>query len=59
METLKSFFNLLLAVVTLPILGSILVAKVWDKFGHFETAVAAILVVSGYLWLIDVLAEDD
>lgn len=59
METLKSFFNLLLAVVILPILVSILVAKVWDKFGHFETAVAAILVVSGYLWLIDVLAEDD
>lgn len=59
MEYLKSFFNLLLAVVILPILGSILVAKVWDKFGHFETAVAAILVVSGYLWLIDVLAEDD
>lgn len=58
METLKSFFNLLLAVVILPILGSILVAKVWDKFGHLETAVASILVVAGYLWLIDVLAED-
>ena len=59
MESLKSFFNLLLAVVILPILGSILVAKVWDKFGHLETAIASILVVAGYLWLIDVLAEDD
>lgn len=58
METLKSFFNLLLAVVILPILGSILVAKVWDKFGHLETAVASILVIAGYLWLIDALAED-
>lgn len=59
MEYLKSFFNLLLAVVILPILGSILVAKVWDKFGHLETAIASILVIVGYLWLIDVLAEDD
>lgn len=59
MESLKSFFNLLLAVVILPILGSILVAKVWDKFGHLETAVASILVIAGYLWLIDVLAEGD
>lgn len=59
MESLKPFFNLLLAVVILPILGSILVAKVWDKFGHLETAIASILVVAGYLWLIDVLAEDD
>lgn len=58
MESLKSFFNLLLAVAILPILGSILVAKVWDKFGYFETAVASILVIAGYLWLIDVLAED-
>lgn len=61
-EFCKSFrdtITLMIALVILPALGAVAVAKVWEKFGHLATSVIALLIISGYLWLIDVISEDD
>lgn len=49
---------LLIAVVVLPVLGAITVARVFEKFGEIPTSIVALLVIAGYLWLIDVMSED-
>lgn len=55
----RDTITLLIALVILPVLGAVAVAKVWEKFGHLATSVIALLIISGYLWLIDVMSEDD
>lgn len=49
----------MIALVILPALGAVAVAKVWEKFGHLATSVVVLLIIAGYLWLIDVMSEDD
>lgn len=51
--------TLMIALVILPALGAVAVAKVWEKFGHLATSVVVLLIIAGYLWLIDVMSEDD
>lgn len=55
----RDTITLLIALVILPVLGAVAVAKVWEKFGHLATSVITLLIISGYLWLIDVMSEDD
>ena len=55
----RDTITLMIALVILPVLGAVAVAKVWEKFGHLATSVIALLIISGYLWLIDVMSEDD
>nr|DAY09382.1 MAG TPA: hypothetical protein [Caudoviricetes sp.] len=55
----RDTITLLISLVILPVLGAVAVAKVWEKFGHLATSVIALLIISGYLWLIDVMSEDD
>lgn len=60
-EYCKSFrdtITVMIALVILPVLGAVVAAKVWEKFGHLATSVIALLIISGYLWLIDVMSED-
>lgn len=55
----RDTITLTIALVILPALGAVAVARVWEKFGHLATSVISLLIISGYLWLIDVMSEDD
>lgn len=55
----RDTITLLIALVILPVLGAVAVAKVWEKFGHLATSVVVLLIIAGYLWLIDVMSDDD
>ena len=55
----RATITLLIALAILPVLGAVAVARVWEKFGHLATSVITLLIISGYLWLIDVMSEDD
>lgn len=55
----RDTITLMIALAVLPVLCAVAVAKVWEKFGHLATSVIALLIISGYLWLIDVMSEDD
>lgn len=58
-KSFRDTITLLIALVILPALGAVAVAKVWEKFGHLATSVVVLLIIAGYLWLIDVMSEDD
>ena len=55
----RDTITLLIALVILPVLCAVAEAKVWEKFGHLATSVITLLIIAGYLWLIDVMSEDD
>ena len=55
----RDVITLIISLGVLPVLCAVVVARVLGKFGNITTSILALLVIAGYLWLIDVMSEDD
>ena len=55
----RDAITLIISLGVLPVLCAVVVARVLEKFGNMTTSIVALLVIAGYLWLIDVMSEDD
>ena len=54
----RDAITLIISLGILPVLCAVVVARVLGKFGNMTTSILALLVIAGYLWLIDGMSED-